>query len=144
MKLSNIAKIILDMKGKMPESSRHLLAMKILKDVGLHLQEKGGTLVKEWQDSGAPAAFMRACEFNSGPPWVNHDIAIHDTDLANFINRWMNVERIRRSGDSEWEPLTADQNDIRVRMVEELKTIWRLQSGTEDQDGTDEEVQEEA
>jgi len=137
MKASDLAQIVLQLRGRMPESSRHYLGSEILKRIGLHLVEMGGNLVKEWQDSGAPQAFMQACEFTSGPAWVDHDIAVHDTDLANFINRWMNVERIRRASDGEWEPLTADQNDIRCKMVEELKALWRNQSGSEGDPNTE-------
>ena len=133
---NDLANIVLGMKGKMPESSRHLLGMQILKGIGLHLQEKDATLLKEWQDSGAPSHFMASCEFNSGPPWVNHDLAVHDTDLATFCNRWMNVERIRRKDGGEWETLTAEQNDIRCKMIEELKAMANLDDGN----STDDEI----
>ena len=130
MTSNDLAKIVLGMKGKMPESSRHLLGMQILKGIGLHLQAKDATLLKGWQDSGSPAHFMASCEFTSGPPWVNYDLAVHDTDLAAFCNRWMNVERIRRSKGGEWETLTAEQNDIRCKMVAELKEMANLDDGS--------------
>lgn len=122
MKQSDIAAIVLSMKGMMPESSRYLLGTRFLKEIGLHLQKKDAKLLIEWQDSGGPNHFLALCEFNSGPPWVNHDMAIHNTDLSNFCNRWMNVERIRIDG-GDWEPLTSEQNDIRCRMVDELKAL---------------------
>ncbi len=128
MNLNVLADITLAMDGKMPESSRYLLAMKILEAIGLHLQEKDATLLREWQDSKAPANFLAACQLKSGPPWVNHEIAVHNTDMATLINRWMNVERIRRKKDGKWEPLTADQNDIRCAIVEDLKALHKAQS----------------
>ena len=127
MKASDLSKIVLEMKDKMPESSRSLLASKIIKQIGLTLQDDAAML-KVWQDSGAPQKFLADCELNSGPPWVKHDLAVHDTDLANFCNRWMSVERIRID-DGDWEPLTADQNDIRCKMVEDLKAMSDAQLG---------------
>lgn len=128
MKSSDLSRIVLEMKGIMPESSRSLLASKIIKKIGLTLQEKDGILLKEWQDSGAPQKFLADCELNSGPPWVKHDLAVHDTDLATFCNRWMSVERIKVD-DGDWEPLTADQNDIRCKMVKDLKAMSDAQLG---------------
>jgi len=126
MNLSDITTIIKEMKGKMPESSRRLLAQKFIKTLAGNLTKDGlGAKVQEWSDSGGVQQFVDECEFLSGLPYVNHDIAVHDTDLATFINKWMNVDEFRRDG--EFQPITADMHSLRYTMIEDLKGLARAQ-----------------
>jgi hypothetical protein len=132
MKLSDIAQIILQMKSRMPESSRTLLAHKFVQLFGRNLTERyDGAKLQEWADNGGVAQFFDACELLSGPPNCGHDIAVHDSDLATYINRWMNIEQFKRPG-GDFEPITADMNDIRVMMVEELKGLYEAQKRVTD------------
>jgi hypothetical protein len=128
MKLSDIAEIISFMGGRMPESSRTLLAHKFVQLFGKNLTDRNdGAKLKEWADNGGVAAFFDACHLLSGVPWVHHEISAHDSDLAQFINKWMNIESFRRDKNSDYEPITADMNAIRCLMVEELKNLYEAQ-----------------
>lgn len=128
MKLSDIAGIIKSMKGRMPESSRSLLAHRFVKLFGENLTNaKDGGKLQEWVESGGVAHFLNDCELLSGQPWVNHEIAVHDSDLATFINRWMNIDKFRKDANSEFKPITPDMHAIRSMMVEELKGLYEAQ-----------------
>lgn len=132
MKLGDIADIIAGMRSRMPESSRTLLAHKFVQLFGKNLTERqDGAKLQEWADSGGVAQFFDACGLLSGIPNCDHQIAVHDTDLATFINRWMNIEQFKRPG-GDFEPITADMNDIRVMMVEELKGLYEAQKRISD------------
>lgn len=120
MQLSDISTIIKSMVNRMPESSRTLLAHKFVHTLGQNLPDKAR---ERWVDSGGVSKFFDDCGLESGLPWVEHNISLHDSELATFINRWMNVESFRRSEDDEYTPVTPDMNSIRVTMVEELKTL---------------------
>lgn len=138
MKMSDLSKIVLEMKGRMPESSRFLLAQKIVERVRKDLfSTKDNAKIQAWVEGGGMQDFFNACEFTSGPPHCNPSIGVHDTDLAAFINRWMNVDKFRRSGSREFEPFTPDMNSVRVTLVEDLKKLAAAQkemNGVTDED----------
>ncbi len=136
MQASDISKIILQMQGRMPESSRALLAHKFIQAIGRGLQERDPDALKKWTDSGGPLQFMDACDLSSGLPSVHHEIAIHDSDLATFCNRWMNVEKYRDPSDGEWKPITTEMNQIRYTIVKELEAMAMADDG-EDEDEDD-------
>ena len=124
MTLSEIAGIIKSMQGKMPESSRALLADKFIKLFGKHLTNRtDGAMLKAWVEKGGVSQFIHECDLNAGKPWVDHEIAVDDSELAEFINRWMNIDKFRRSADSDFEPITPDMNAIRSLMVDELRAL---------------------
>lgn len=120
MKASDISDIIAAMKDRMPESSRALLAHKFIKKIGQGLQERGK--LEEWADSGGPTKFMDDCGLDSGLPFVHHEIAISDSQLAEFCNRWMNVEQYKDES-GEWQPISTEMNQIRYTMVKELERL---------------------
>lgn len=122
MKLKSLSDVVVGMQGRMPESSRFTLASLILKAISLDLQEKDGILVEEWRNSGAPQRFMQECCLASGPANVPHDISIHDSDLAAFCNKWMNVEQYREAG-GEWRPVTPEMHQMRFTIIQDLLTF---------------------
>lgn len=126
MKASDLAAIVRDMVGRMPESSRSFLAHKILMKLGLTLRERDDKLFNRWHDSGAPAAFIKDCAVNGELPACPHDIQVHDSELAMFINKWMNVTSFKASG-GEWRPITDEMHALRFTMIEELKTLAEVQ-----------------
>lgn len=127
MKLSDITNIIQSMKGRMPESSRTLLAHKFMQVFAMHLtQIKSSATLQEWADNGGPTAFFRDCELLSGAPACDHNINIHDTDLATFINRWATVNEWKHK-DGEFRPFTQEMSDLRETMVKELNALYEAQ-----------------
>jgi len=126
MKVSDISTIILKMKGRMPESSRTLLAHHFIRQIALDIKEKNAKLLDEWTNSGGPQKFMVDCDLISDLPFVNHDIAVHDTDLAKFCNRWMGVEKYKDGG--EWKPFTAEMHQIRYTIINELAKLAEAQA----------------
>ena len=132
MTLSDIADIIKSMQNRMPESSRTLLAHKFVQLFGKNLTDRqDGDKLQEWADSGGVAQFFDHCGLLSGMPFTDHQIAVHDSDLATFINRWMNIDKFKRPG-GDYEPITPDMNDIRVMMVNELNGLYEAQKRVSD------------
>ena len=134
MRISDIAQIIREMRGRMPDSSRTMLAMKFVNLFGKDLTtSKDGAKIKEWADEGGVQAFLKDCDLLSSAPFCNHEISVHDTDLANFINKWMNVDKFREPG-GEYQPITPEMHSIRTLMVEELKNLYNAQKRITDHD----------
>jgi hypothetical protein len=134
MKLSDIAEIIRGLRARMPESSRTLLANKFVTLFGKNLTDsKDGDKLQAWVDAGGPTDFYDQCDLHSDLPWVHHEISVHDSDLATFINRWMNVDEFKRKGEG-FVPITPDMNSIRCMMVEELKGLYEAQKRVTDHD----------
>lgn len=128
MKINDIAKIINEMKGRMPESSRATLAHKFINLFGKGLTTaKGDAILQQWVDNGGVARFLHDCELLSKQPFCSHEIAVHDTDLATFINRWMNIDEFKRGPGEDFEPITPDMHAIRSMMVDELKQLYERQ-----------------
>jgi len=136
MKLKSLSDVVVSMRGLMPESSRFTLASRILKAIAVDLLEKGGTLVEEWRNSGASQRFIQECELASGPANVPHDISVHDSDLAAFCNKWMNVEKYREAG-GEWRPVTPEMHQMRYTIIQDLLTFAKseLHSDPVDENG---------
>jgi len=138
MKLSDIATVIKEMTGRMPESSRALLALKFVKLLGKNLTNpKMGDSLKVWEKSGGVKQFFDDCDLKSGQPWVNHEISVHDSDLAAFLNRWMNVEQFKAGPGQEFQPITPDMNSIRSMMLNELQGIYNAQKRMNENDNQD-------
>jgi hypothetical protein len=137
MNLKDIKHVINEMAGKMPESSRALLAGKfgelLMKDLTGPLTDASikvsdaGTIVGE---------FIENCYLRTGPPNCPSNINIHDTDLAAFINRWMAADQWQTTGDGrkDWAPLTQDMKDLRETMLGELNDIYQAQKRMTDHD----------
>jgi hypothetical protein len=94
------------MDGLMPQSSRSLLASRIL---------------DQCQDEEGTEKFLERCNLKSGLPHVSVDMDVNETDLAAFCNRWMNVEGVR-DGD-EIKILTKDMCKIRHTIIQELVSL---------------------
>jgi len=132
VKASDLATVVREMEGRMPESSRSLLAHKILMKLSLTLRERDVNLFNRWHDSGAPTQFIKDCAIkNENLPNVPHDIQVHDGELAQFCNRWMNMEQFRESG-GEWKPVTPEMHSLRCTMIQELKTLSEIQKENAD------------
>ena len=121
VRVSDIVEIINQMKGRMPESSRSLLAERFIKKIGQGLKERGK--LEEWVEQRGPTQFMDDCGLDSGLPVVHHEIAVDDSKLAEFCNRWMNVEQYRDPDDGEWKPISVEMNQIRYTIVKELEAL---------------------
>lgn len=134
MNISDIATIIREMRGRMPDSSRTTLALKFVKLFGKDLTTaEGNDKIQAWVNDGGVQAFLKDCDLISPSPFCDHEISVHDSDLANFINKWMNVEQFREPG-GEYRPITAEMNSIRTLMVEELKSLYQAQKRISDHD----------
>lgn len=139
MKMSEIAGIIKSMRGRMPESSRTLLAQKFIQLFGVNLTNTlKDAKLQEWVDKGGVPQFFDQCELLSGLPWVDHEISVHDTDLAAFINRWMNVDNFRQPGKDDYEPFTEEMHSVRFTIIEELKGLYEAQKRMTDYDANGE------
>lgn len=137
MKASDIAQLFLGMKGRMPESSRALLANRFVQMLGRNLARDNPKQLQQWLDEKGPEYFYRQCQLVSGQPHVHPEMNVHDTDLATFCNRWMNVEKYRDPEDGEWKPISPEMNQIRYTIVRELEELWKAQrrmEGGEDPD----------
>lgn len=124
MKASDLSKVVLEMKGMMPESSRFRLAQKIAQIFRNDLitgESKGK--IEKWINEGGLEDFFHQCDLKSGPPWVDHEISVHDSDLATWINKWMNVDQFRRPGEKEYSPISPDMHSLRFMMVEDLRKM---------------------
>ncbi len=140
MKMSDISDILLSFKGMMPESIRATMAHKFLHKMGYYLQNhKEDDILDKWIKGGSPRKFLDDCKLDSPQASVTHDIAIHDTDLSNFCNRWMAVEKIRRPGE-DYIPLTADMNSIRVTIIKELEALATAQKEMNQHDGNKDQI----
>ena len=105
--------VILGMAGKMPESTRYALMMNILQELSnIMLNSDGYGALADFQASGVPHQFMVDCDIKSGPGHVCSTVSANDSDLAQVINRWSNMQG-----------LTNDQVDTRDAMLGDLKAI---------------------
>ena len=118
MNLSAIANVIQELRGRMPESLRTLVASRMLT---AYFKDIPYTQRTKEKDDEVRDTFNKLCGLTSSLPYVSHDIQLSDSDLAKFCNRWMAVEQFRKDG--EWRPITADMNDLRHTMCKELEEL---------------------
>jgi len=97
MNLTDLSSVVARMDGLMPQSSRSLLASRIL---------------DQCQDEEGTEKFLERCNLKSGLPHVSVDMDVNETDLAAFCNRWMNVGG-----------LTKDMCKIRHTIIQELVSL---------------------
>lgn len=129
LQLKDLSSVIASMDGLMPQSSRALLAHRLLKVLATELFSK----LSDEQRQEINIAFLKGCNLRSGLPHVPADMNVHETDLAAFCNRWMNVEQYREPG-GEFKPITPEMHSIRYTIVRELKALHESQKEQEKQE----------
>lgn len=134
MKLTDIADIVAAMDNFMPQSSRALLAHRLLKLV----MESATGKIPDDARSEIVADFIGRCKLRSGQPHVAIDLNVNETDLAAFCNRWMNVVEYREPGTEQYQPITPEMHSIRYTMVQELKALHESQKEQESQESPSE------
>lgn len=80
--------------------------------------------LKYWQEKGYHD-FRQQCELTAELPRVAETLEVNATALAEFCNKWHAVEMFRPKGDedAEWQPITAEMNDLRQTMIGELEEL---------------------
>ena len=118
MLVSDLATIVREMKGHMPESSRVMLVFKILKILGLTLRKRDAILLEKWHKDKAPEKFISDCDLPSDVlPSVPWNASLGDSKLAEFFDKWTTCSTYQN------KPLTPEMESIKSEMLEELKGL---------------------
>lgn len=119
MNIQELTEVILRLEGWMPESTRTLLAYRLLAAVASHLPK--GQLERFHEQNGTEK-FLHACKLTQPLPHVKPGLNIEETALAQFCNKWENVVEYKGE-DGDYRPLTAEMHSIRHTMVQELNKL---------------------
>lgn len=129
MNSNDLTAIVRDMHGLMPESSRTELAVRLAMLVEKQVMAKGTPqIIHQWQRDGLPS-FMRQCMLTTlVRPVVPYDIAVEESKLAEFCNRWMNVSEFKLADEppEAMRPISVELNGLRSSMISELKALAGL------------------
>ncbi len=114
---------ILAMRGLIAEPARSTIARRFALMLTNQVKLQAPDKVKAWIKHGI-ANFLQQCEVASVPEgWVPNQLEVETTELAEFCNRWMQMEAFRAPGEKKWNPITPDMNSLRVTLVSELKDL---------------------
>lgn len=116
MNVQALVDMVHGMKGLMPESSRAVLAQRVL---GAIYESMSPHQRKAWQTGRSTERFIQSCQLESPLPVAPPDMKIEDSALAQFCNRWINVVEFKDS-EGVFRPLTPEMHSIRYTMIQEL------------------------
>lgn len=117
-KLAELVKIIKSMKQFMPESSRTMLATKLL---GWFVSGMDQASLKAIKDQKLPEIFYRDCGIIADYPHVFPRLVITETKLSEFMEKWYRVGHYRLDG--EEVPLSEEAMGIKMTMLQELRQL---------------------
>lgn len=108
--------LILDLKGGIPEGARYKVAQKIADLFGQKLTDPEAH--KQWVYSERNR-FISDCEFDTRVPDV---VTVTPSEIQKFCAKWLSATSFKYSDDpeSEWRPITPEQNALRMTMINEL------------------------
>jgi hypothetical protein len=106
--------LILDLKGEIPEGARYKVAQKIADLFGQKLTNPEAH--KQWIYSERNR-FISDCEFETRIP---DELWVEPTKIQKFCSKWIGATLFKYSDESEWRPITAEQNALRMTMIKEL------------------------
>jgi hypothetical protein len=125
MNTKTLSQYIVGLRGKMPESSRTEAAIRLMQIIG------GSLTAAQAEHFNAVGAdrFIADCELTTMTrPSVDPGMAVDETKLAGFCNRWMAVSEFRFSDeDGDLRPVTPEMHGLRASMVAELKQLAGLE-----------------
>lgn len=124
MKQTDLSTIVSGLQGLMPESSRTELAFRLAQLVEAQLVVNAGAL-HHWRTMGL-ALFMQGCGLTTTVrPVVPYDMAVEESKLAEFCNRWLNVSAFKLVDEpaEAMRPITVELNSLRVSMIRELQAL---------------------
>ena len=121
--MQELVEEVLAMRGLISEPARSTIARRFALMISAQVKQRTPNKYAAWIRNGIPE-FLRKCEVAEIPEgWVPNRLEVETTKLAEFCNRWLQVEAFRKPGEGEWTPITADMNSLRVTMVNELKVL---------------------
>ena len=118
----DLANFVVALKGIVPEPSRTLICRRLLAIITKALGEEPALAdgIKAFAK-----AFRAKCQLSDVDRWVPDDLHVEATKLSLFCDKWMSVEAFKPKDDpsAEWQPITPEQNALRVTMIKELKDL---------------------
>jgi hypothetical protein len=131
MKHTDLSHIVTVLKGLMPESSRTELAYRLAQLVEREIIASGNEIgITHWRKFEM-AFFLQRCGLTTTVrPVVPYDIAVEESKLAEFCNRWMNVSAFKLIDEpaDAMRPITTELNGLRVSMIAELRALAGLET----------------
>jgi hypothetical protein len=111
---------VANLRGVVSEPSRTLIAKRLATIIGesFNLQE----FKVLWATRACPT-FLEQCQLTCPERWVDDSLAVSETDLAAFCNKWMQVSHFKLADSDEYQVMTPELNGLRYTMVEELKSL---------------------
>ena len=122
LKLSHLAEFLCDLKELIDESTRSIVAHKLVTMLTGALN--GTDNYRDWVYTGSKQ-FLRACELTPLSSGIPATLQLEPTELAQFCDKWLKVNLFKpvSGGEEDWRPITPDMNNFRVSMITELKNL---------------------
>ncbi len=123
-----LAEFVADLQGIVPEPSRTLICRRLSALIATTLKKDDPDKYRRWLEHDR-LVFARECELTCEDRWVPDDLHVEATELARFCDKWMSVEAFRLKNDpnADWQPISPEQNALRVTMINELKALAKRQ-----------------
>lgn len=112
--MKELRDLILGLKGEIPEGARYKVATKIADLFGQHLIDP--EVRKQWVYSERNR-FISDCKFDTRVP---DELWVEPTEIQKFCAKWLSATSFKYSDESEWRPITPEQNALRMTMIKEL------------------------